>query len=324
MNKRFFPILFIIILLSSSLCSPATTEIGIILSVKGKAFIKNPNEKFKKAYPLATLEVGSILRTGKKSFVNLVLYSNNREYILFPNSKVKVNSRRIETLEGKIKPVKKRKVLLLPKNKSISSRRMLGETVRKEKGFLEGFIYPVDGESVETESITFKWNFTCVEEKTEVIFTLTDEKGNKIYTCRTDKTSLTYPPQKAQPLERGKTYTAHIQPANALDEDIPDMEVQFRVLSTDEFNRVKEAEATFKREIKKADADKKLLVVKMMILYLDYDLFHKALDLSIMAKKIMPKNPYVYYYISYIYKRLGNYQKARKYMEEGKNIDLKG
>ncbi len=320
MSKRSSFILFIIILLSSSFCSPANTETALILSVKGEAFIKNPNKKFKKAYPLATLEVGSILKTGNKSFVNLVLYSNNREYVLLPNSKIKVNSRRIETLKGKIELVKKRKVLSLPKNKSLSSRRVLGETVRKEKGFIEGFIYPVDGESVETESITFKWNFADMEEKTEVIFTLTDEKGNKIYTHRTDKTSLTYPPQKAPPLERGKIYTAHIQPANALDENIPEVEVQFRVLSTDEFNRVKKAEATFKREIKKAETDKKLLVAKMIILYLNYGLFHKALDVSIMAKKIMPKNPYVYYYISYIHKRLGNYQKAKKYMEEGKNI----
>lgn len=312
----------------------AEKPLGMILDCQGSCTILH-KDKLIKANVIMTLYEGDKISTGKDGKVNFFWYANNREYTVYPKSKIRLTSKGIVILVGKVFPKRKRD-LPLPKNpKKIKSRKILGERVIRmvENGTIN-IISPVSNQTLDTLTPTFRWVGGSTP-KVEITIREKGKRTPKFCIITLDIGEYTYKNSLNSQfkLEYGKEYCLEISPVgksefnDKIKKDIfmgppKGSSVNFKILSLEQIKKIREAEKTFKKMVRKNPKNKKAYFL-MADLYRQHKLYHKAIPLAEKLLEIDKENPYAYYYLANLYAKEGESTKAIDLMQRGKFLEKK-
>ncbi len=310
----------------------AEKPVGMILDCQGLCTILH-KDKLIKANVIMTLYEGDKVFTGKNGKVVFVWYANNKEYTVYPKSEVHLTPKGVTTSVGKAYQ-KGKKDLPLPKNLVVKSRRILGQVVRMVGGNVINILSPTRNQTLDTLTPTFRW----VGGSTPKVEITLREKGKKtpkfcIVTLDNGKYTYKNDPDSKFKLEYGKEYCLEISPEGRLelkDKMEKDMfmgppkgsSVNFKILSLEQIKKIREAEKTFRKMVRKNPKNKKAYFL-MADLYRQHGLYNKAIPLAEKLLKIDKENPYAYYYLANLYSKEGESIKAIDLMQRGKSLEKK-
>ncbi|MFC2172754.1 hypothetical protein ACFLU6_08995 [Acidobacteriota bacterium] len=303
--------------------------VGMILSVSGdvKVCCEGQIQSCSPASVMQLIEPGQTVETGAGASSVLALFSDDREYRVAETTRVRLDVGKLETLHGTVKAKPGSDFMDIgPTNlPPIHSLRVHGRAVYAKRD-REGaepppapiFLSPVPGCMILEGPLVFSWRAPFSDKR--VLFELLCGEET-ILSTEVEGNSLSYPPEKGNPLELGKEYRARVR----LIKDValypwPPSDsrrygrylrpsTKFCTLDEKAVETIRNAEQAASRKLENCPDDPTPLML-LMLAYLDHNLYPQALHTGTNLKRIFPHNPYLEGLIYHAESELGVHNRA--------------
>jgi hypothetical protein len=296
--------------------------VAMVLEVKGEVGVSAAEGPSRTARAMTIVEAGEVLSTAKDSSVTFVAFADGREFTLGPEASVELDEDgpQVETEALTVSRTPDR--LALPKNCSLSSRRLMGEMIRDRRGARSRFVHPANFGQVRNGSLEFRWELQPPADK--VVFVLYDPDDEIVLKQEVSGTAFVYPPEGHEPLGEDRYYFAEVYDVAApLGSALGRAEAEFRVMTESEVDEVSAGEAAA-TEMLAESPDDPVPLMELMVLYLHHRLYDEAVETGRRLEAAMPDNPNLFRYMARAYASLGETEEAATARNRAEELERAG
>ena len=310
------PILLICLFMVQAPLLAAEKGVGMVLEISGKVTING-----KKAMLMQPLFPGNVIKTGDNSKIGFVSYIDDREYSIDHQSEIVMGVKSFTAKKGKVSIHSGNKVIPLPKNTVLTSRKISGELFRvwlpQEKELKISF--PQNNMLLSSHKVRFQWSGVKDFYKTDII---NKETKTHLKDFPDIKKYAGIPTEFECELEYGKSYVFQVREMeNELDDSGKEVQVTFSILPEEEAGKIREVENEFEKMLKERKVDRRKATLLMIDFYNEKKMYHQALNLLKQLKSMDTDNPYVYYYMAEIYENMGDINESEAMIKEGNKLE---
>jgi|GEM_PF-2215913 len=312
------PLLGVIVLLSPTAVLPAAeaSAAALVVACDGPATAKSGDEAHR-LEPMSLLDPEAIVATGPEGRVTLLFFPDGREYVLGPQSSVRLGKKAVKRLTGTVAtPGGDKGAPALPPKPRLNSKRVAGEVLRGDRPY-KGFLTPPPNGTTLATRPEFRWVRPGPE--VSLRLTLLDGAGKELASREVRGDRVSAAELGVLELQPGQAYTVLLSPAGGGEDPSATFTARFRVLDLDETHLVLQAHREAESE-RQAGRRAGPAVLKYFFLLDELKLYPEAIELGESLRRELPGNASVLRFLALAYRESGQKELSTQVLQEAAAI----